>query len=227
MSVYQSVLAITLVYFLTQAPESITGNVVAVHQGDTFTIQSLPPNDNLYKVRLSSIDTPELTQPFGLQAKEYTETHILGKDIEVKYSMVDLYGRLVGSVVLPKEGVLNEALVRLGLAWHYRVIPSPSALLERLQYEAWGEKIGIWVDSSPVPPWEFRRENFQPAIPINANQVDYDLILSYGIIGDPKQRIYWWPVCRDYPKTGKKYIVFGYRELAESMGYQSSSGCHR
>ena len=112
MSIFQSVVVITLTHFLTQAPESITGNVVAVHQGDTFTIQSLPPNDNLYKVRLSNIDTPELTQPFGPQAKEYTETYILGENVEVKYNMVDLYGRLVGSVVLPKGGVLNEALVR-------------------------------------------------------------------------------------------------------------------
>ena len=35
--------AITLAYFLIQAPESITGNVIAVHQGDTFTIQSVSP----------------------------------------------------------------------------------------------------------------------------------------------------------------------------------------
>jgi len=218
-------LAITLAYFLIQAPGSITGNVITVHQGDTFTIQSAPPNEKLYKVRLSNIDTPEIRQPFGLQAKTFTTNRILGKEIQVKYHMIDFYGRLVGSVVLPQGEVLNEELVRAGLAWHYRVIPSQSSLLERLQYKAWRAKIGIWVESSPMPPWEFRREKEPPATPIDENQVDYDLILSYGIIGDPKEKIYWWPTCKDYPEKGGKYVIFGYKGLAESMGYRSSAGC--
>ena len=217
--------AITLAHFLIQASESIKGTVIAVHQGDTFTIQSAPPNEKLYKVRLSDIDSPEISQPFGIQAKEFTINRILGKEIEVKYSMIDFYGRLVGSVVLPSGDMLNEEIVRAGLAWHYRVTPSPSSFLERLQYEAWGEKLGIWVESTPTPPWEYRRENAPPTAPIGKNQVDYDLIVSYGIIGSPKEKIYWWPACKDYPKTENKYVIFGYRELAESMGYHSSLGC--
>ena len=130
-------------------------------------------------------------------------------------------------MTLPQGDVLNEELVRAGLAWHYRVIPSPSGLLERLQYEAWRRKVGIWVESFPMPPWEFRREKEPHSAPIDANQVDYNLILSYGIIGDPKEKVYWWPVCRDYPEKGEREIVFGYKALAESMGYKSSSGCDR
>ena len=218
-------LAIILSIFLAQVPELITGTVVTVHQGDTFTIQSVPPNTKLYKVRLSNIDTPEIRQPFGLQAKEFTTNRILGKEIQVEYNMIDFYGRLVGSVVLSDGDVLNEELVRVGLAWHYRVSPSPSNLLERLQYEAWVGKIGVWVESSPVPPWKFRREKEPPATPVDENQMDYDLILSYGIIGDPKRRIYWWPACKDYPEKGEKYVIFGYKGLAKSLGYHSSSGC--
>ena len=204
-------LAITLTYFLVQSPlKIITGNVITVHQGDTFTIESVPPFVKLYKVRLSNIDTPEIKQPFGVQAKEFTANQILGKEIQVEYNMIDFYGRLVGSVAF-QGVVLNEELVRAGLAWHYRVIPSPSKLLERLQYEAWEKKIGIWVESSPMPPWKFRRENSPPITPVDENEVDYDLILSYGIIGDPKVNIYWWPACKDYPEKGEKYIVFGYK----------------
>ena len=143
--------AITLAYFLIQAPESITGNVIAVHQGDTFTIQSVSPNEKMYKVRLSNIDTPELKQPFGIQAKEFTINQIFGKEIQVDYNMTDFYGRLVGSVILPQGDVLNEELVRAGLAWHYQVIPSPSSLLEHLQYEAWGKKMGIWCPKAAEP----------------------------------------------------------------------------
>ena len=217
--------AIALAYFFIQVPESITGNVVVVHQGDTFTIQSASPNEKLYKVRLSNIDTPETNQPFGLQAKDFTINRILGESIQVKYSMIDFYGRLVGSVVLPSGDILNEELVRAGLAWHYRVTPSPSSLLERLQYEAWRGGMGIWVESAPVPPWEYRREKKPPTAPVYKNQVDYDLVLNYGIIGNVKEKIYWWPACKDYPEKSNKYVIFGYRELAESMGYHSSSGC--
>lgn len=219
-------LAIVLMYFSTAAPlETITGEVVMVHQGDTFTIRSIPPNEKLYKVRLSNIDTPELKQTFGHQAREFTRDQIFGKRIQVKYNMVDSYKRLVGYVVLPRGDVLNEELVRAGLAWHYRVTPSPSTSLERLQYEAWEKKLGIWIEPSPVPPWEFRREKEPPPPPADENQVDYDLILSYGIIGDPKKKVYWWPTCKDYPKKGNGYVVFGYKLLAESMGYHSSRGC--
>ena len=220
-------LAIVLMYFSTQAsPKTMTGNLVVVHQGDTFTIKSIPPDEKLYKVRLSNIDTPELKQPFGLRAKEFTKNQIFGKEIQVEYKMVDFYGRLVGSVILPQGKVLNKELIRVGLAWHYRVIPSPSISLERLQYEAWEKKLGFWVDPSPIPPWEFRRGKELPVPPVEENQMDYDLILNYGIIGDPKKKIFWWPACKDYPEKREKNIIFGYKQLAESMGYRSSVGCN-
>lgn len=217
---------IVLALFATQVSAlTITGKLVAIHQGDTFTIKSIPPDEKLYKIRLSDVDTPEIKQPFGLKAKHFTETQISGKEIQVEYKATDFYGRLIGSVILPQGKVLNEELVRVGLAWHYRVAISPSSTLERLQYEAWGKKIGFWIESSPIPPWKFRREKVLPVPPIKENQVDYDLILNYGIIGDPKRRIYWWPTCKDYPEKKKGDIIFGYKQLAEDMGYRSSSGC--
>ena len=48
---------------------------------------------------------------------------------------------------------------------------------------------------------------------------------NYGIIGDPKEKIYWWPSCKDYPEKREEYVIFGYKRLAESMGYHSSSEC--
>ena len=237
-------LAIVLALFASQVSAvTITGTLVAVQQGDTFTIKSIPPEEKLYKIRLSDIDTPEPKQPFGLKAKEFTETQVFGKEIQLEYEATDFYGRLIGSVVLPQGKVLNEELVRNGLAWHYRVGTSPSASLERLQYEAWEKKLGIWVELSPMPPWQFRRENVIPLPPVEENQMDYDLILNYGIIGDPKRKIYWWPACKDYPGKGEKgdslriimgqreqekeNIIFGYRKLAEDMGFRSSEGCTR
>ena len=138
---------------------------------------------------------------------------------------IDFYGRLIGSVVLPQGKVLNEELVRNGLAWYYRVKPSLSATFERLQYEAWEKRLGFWVEPSPTPPWKFRREKIFSVPPVTVNQMDYDLILNYGIIGDPKSKIYWWPACKDYPKKKGNKIIFGYKQLAKDMGYHSSLSC--
>ena len=235
-------LIIALAFFSTQVfALTVTGSSVTVHQGDTFTIKSISPDEKLYKVRLSDVDTPELKQPFGIKAKEFTAAQTFGKEIRVEYQLADFYGRLIGEVILPGGKVLNEELVRNGLAWHYRVGTSPSTSLERLQYEAWEKKLGIWVELSPMPPWQFRRENVIPLPPVEENQMDYDLILNYGIIGDPKRKIYWWPACKDYPGKGEKgdslrivmgqreqkkeNIIFGYRKLAEDMGFRSSAGC--
>ena len=83
-------LAIVLALFETQVSAlTITGTLVAVHQGDTFTIKSIPPEEKLYKIRLSDIDTPEPKQSFGLQAKEFTETQIFGKEIQIEYKTAD------------------------------------------------------------------------------------------------------------------------------------------
>jgi len=101
-------LAIVLALFATEVSAvTITGVLVAVHQGDTFTIKSIPPEEKLYKIRLSDIDTPEPKQPFGMKAKEFTETQVFGKEIQVEYKATDFYGRLIGSVVLPQGKVLN------------------------------------------------------------------------------------------------------------------------
>ena len=219
-------LAIVLALLSTKVSAfTITGTLVTVHQGDTFTIKSIPPEEKLYKVRLSDIDTPEPKQPFGLKAKEFTETQVYGKEIQLEYDAIDFYGRLIGSVVLPQGKVLNEELVRNGLAWYYRVNPSPSATFERLQYEAWKQRLGFWVEPSPTPPWQFRREKIYSVPPATVNQMDYDLILNYGIIGDPESKIYWWPDCKDYPEKKDNKVIFGYKQLAKDMGYHSSLNC--
>ena len=226
----KTTLVIVVLLFSAQAsPKTIMGEVVVIHQGDTFTIKSILPNENekLYKIRLSNIDTPELQQPFGKKAKFFTASQIIGEEVQVEYEMVDFYGRLIGTVILPEGKTLNEKLIAVGLAWHYRVVPLLNPLLERLQYEAWRKKLGFWVDPSPIPPWEFRREKEIAIPPAEENQMDYDLILNYGIIGNSKKKIYWWPDCKNYPSKKERRVIFGYKQLAESMGYNSAIGCEQ
>lgn len=49
------------------ADTTIVGKVVGVHDRDTLTLRT---EDKTLKVKLSGIDTPELVQPFGNNAKQ-------------------------------------------------------------------------------------------------------------------------------------------------------------
>jgi micrococcal nuclease len=81
---------------------------------------------------------------------------VLGKNVLVLPVDEDRYGRIVGWVFI-EEINLNKALIRAGLAWHYRQYSSDS-LSTALEMEARVMKKGLWSEPDPVPPWEWRRK---------------------------------------------------------------------
>jgi micrococcal nuclease len=52
--------------------------------------------------------------------------------------------------------MLNEELLRVGLAWHYKQFDK-SAEFARLEQQARQNKTGLWSMKDPVAPWNFRR----------------------------------------------------------------------
>ena len=72
------------------ADTTIVANVVGVHDGDTLTLRAL--NEKL-KVRLFGIDTPELGQPFGNNAKQALSSMVFGKSVTISSTGKDRYGR--------------------------------------------------------------------------------------------------------------------------------------
>lgn len=203
--------------------EKKIGQVIAVNEGDSITIRTA--KDEVLKVRLADIDAPDTRQPFAGQATRFTSDLALGKRVQVLFRMRDRYDRVIGEVVLPDGKILNEEVLRNGYAWHYRVKPKPNPTLTSLEYEAWKNKLGLWVDPAPVPPWEFRRGRFVPPPPSEMVRMDYDLIISYGIVGNPKTRTYFWPACKNYPENAKDFILFPSKLDAENMGYKAHRSC--
>ena len=203
--------------------KTVNGEVVQVQDGDTLTVKT--ERNRLHKVRLADIDAPEMGQPFGKPARRLAVDLALEKTVRVNYTFKDKYGRLIGEVFLPDGKLLNEEMLKAGLAWHYRVKHPHSSFLEKLEYKAWQKNLGLWLQKAPVPPWEFRRENRLPSPPTIPENMDYDLFLSYGLLGDPKTRTYEWPECKGYPKDTKGYINFGNLLDAESLGYKVSQRC--
>jgi endonuclease YncB( thermonuclease family) len=134
-------------------PVTITGKVVAVADGDTLTVLDVVKNP--HKIRLHGIDAPEKAQAFGTKAKKSLATLVFQKDVTVTVVDTDRYGRMVGKV---KRGDLdvNLALVKGGWCWRYTTYDKKSEYAAA-QAEARAARRGLWADSEPIPPWEFRR----------------------------------------------------------------------
>ncbi len=84
-----------------------------------------------------------------------------GKQVTVEYQKRDRYGRIVGKVLLDGIDVSLEQ-VKAGLAWHYKKYQHEQSLEDRQLYaeaenKARDERLGLWRENNPNPPWEFRR----------------------------------------------------------------------
>ncbi|VAX31042.1 hypothetical protein MNBD_NITROSPINAE05-1067 [hydrothermal vent metagenome] len=204
----------------------MTGKVVEVLDGDTLTFES---NDGrLFRVRLKEVDAPEPGQTFGRQATQFVETLLKGKSVRVKISSVDRYDRAIAVLILPDGRVLNRELVSHGLAWHYRVHFPVDPALRALEYQAWKQNAGLWVDPSVVPPWEFRREKgARKPPPADPSAMDYNGIFDYGLIGNPDTKLFLWPDCQGYPEDSRGFAVFGSELHAQKSGFKQSPGCSR
>jgi endonuclease YncB( thermonuclease family) len=209
----------------TPALAPLTGQVVAVHDGDTLMVKSGP---SLYKVRLSDVDAPELGQVFGKQARNFTKSVALGRRVQVNVTLIDKHDRRIGEVIIEDGRVLNEELVHAGLAWYYRVNPIKNERLKKLEQVAFSNKLGLWVEKEPLPPWEFRRETHIPDAPVTTGQVDYDRIFHYGIIGHRRTKTVRWPACKKYRQNRpQQALVFHSLEQAHQMGFKPAKDCPR
>ena len=135
------------------ADTTIVANVVGVHDGDTLTLRAL--NEKL-KVRLFGIDTPELGQPFGNNAKQALSQMVFGRSVTISSTGKDRYGRTLGTVFSQDKGNVNAELVRMGMAWHYRQY-SNSTAMQGFEDYAKEHKIGLWADPNPIAPWDWRK----------------------------------------------------------------------
>lgn len=148
------VIAVCLFIPTAVLAESFSGKVVKVSDGDTVSVMR---RGRAQKVRFQGIDAPEKRQAFGHRAKKFTSDLAFGRVVTVQVVDVDRYGRIVGEVILPDGRSLNRELVRAGLAWWYRKYSKDKSLGE-LEEEARSARRGLWIDSNPIPPWEFRKK---------------------------------------------------------------------
>jgi endonuclease YncB( thermonuclease family) len=129
---------------------------IKVIDGDTLTVKTFNGTE---KIRLRHIDAPELNQRFGTKSKSLLEKSIAGKSIVLHCdAKKDMYGRKLCEIFVDNKSI-NARQVELGAAWVYTDYAPKKSPLFKLQEAARIEHRGLWAETTPTAPWEYRRKN--------------------------------------------------------------------
>lgn len=128
------------------------GTVVKIADGDTITV--LRDSEQI-KIRLACIDAPEKAQPYGNAARQSMSEMLFGKEVRVVEQGRDKYGRTIGRVYQDDVDVSAEQ-IKQGMAWVYRKYTKEAALYQ-FEDEAKQQRLGLWADAEPTPPWAWRK----------------------------------------------------------------------
>lgn len=205
-------LAVLLLFTTALFSVNITGKVISVQDGDTIEILN---NKQTYRIRLNGIDCPEKKQDFGNRSKQFTSDQCFGLIVTAIVTDQDRYGRYIADIILPNGKVLNEELVKAGLAWHYKQY-SKSNRLATLERDARENKRGLWSLINPIPPWEFRKGSTSKSSSLPSG-------FYYASKNSDK---YHRPSCQWAKKISESnLIVYKTKKDAEKAGYQACKSC--
>ena len=135
------------------------GQVERVIDGDTYDVV-LERTGEPMRVRLAWVDAPEPAQAFGDAATQWAQDVLLGQRVVVTVQDVDAYGRTVAQLSVADEGEMwdvGSTLARLGLGWLDPRYGEEQTSLSEDQMRAQSDRVGLWSEPDPVPPWEWRR----------------------------------------------------------------------
>ncbi|HEY6232840.1 MAG TPA: thermonuclease family protein [Pyrinomonadaceae bacterium] len=148
------------------------GKVIEVVDGDSIVIENL---NRPVIIELMGIDAPELKQNCGELARQHLIDLIFNKSVAVEYFSLGENGAIPGKIFLDKMDVAAQ-MVRDGVAWYDKANSNRLTDNERQVYAdseqlAREEQRGIWQESTPLAPWEFRLNPTLASatkIPVNA-----------------------------------------------------------
>ena len=153
-----------------------TYSVKRISDGDTLAVTD--SSGNSISVRFACMDAPEVPHTnaekqsrkavdknqfkWGVQAQQRVQQLVTqgGDRVNLTVTDTDRYGRKVSEVRLPDGTLVQEALLRDGLAMVYQAYlkncPS-AAVVQQAEAEAKKSRRGVWGDSKFVEPWDYRR----------------------------------------------------------------------
>lgn len=135
-------------------------DVVSIGDGDTMRVRSR--RGEVITVRLACIDAPEMAQaPYGENARQKLQELVpVGSSVTLNPVDKDRYGRIVAEVIKQNFN-MNLSMVQSGAAVAYRQYLSNCNADLYLEFEGYARRygLGLWAQSNPVMPWDYRRQN--------------------------------------------------------------------
>lgn len=135
----------------------------AVHDAFATTLEKVLDGDTViigepaqrYHLRLLDIDAPELHQAFGKQAQRSLYDQCKNAQVTVEIQGTDRYGRTLGYLYCNGQDSSTYQVTQ-GMAWFNRKY-SQNTTLNLLQRQAEQDRIGLWQQQRPMPPWTWRK----------------------------------------------------------------------
>lgn len=191
------ILAVGLLVLLFY-PRDEEWKVKSIKDGDTIIMSTGE------EVRYIGIDTPEESQPYFDEAKEFNRKMVGGKRIYLEYDRErrDRYFRILAYIWVDTL-LVNAELIKKGLAWvySYRSNLRYRDYFVSLQKEAREKRIGVW--SLPVSEEEY-----------------------YVASQRSKQFVFHRPNCPNAKRIlEKNKMIFKTRDEALDLGYSPCREC--
>lgn len=146
--------------------------LVNVHDGDTVV------DTHKISYRLVGIDTPELAQPGGYEARDALKVLVKGaKFLGIRGTTKDKYNRILGTLYSAGDAAftkdlvsINDRMVEQGWAWSYdRASPKSGTDLLALERDARADKRGIWAMKGVehMLPHDYRKAKREGTLPVS------------------------------------------------------------
>lgn len=134
--------------------QTFVAKVIRIIDGDTMEVLY---DGKPLKIRLAHIDCPEKrgAQPFNSNAKKALSDLCFGQKVTLYSQEYDRYKRLIAVIINDKKQIVNQEMIKQGLAWHFKRY-SKDPIYHQLELDARKNKIGIWQEPNPTPPWQWR-----------------------------------------------------------------------
>lgn len=129
------------------------------HDGDSIKLQT--PDRSVLEIRFAGSDTPETGQAYWKVARGVLRSLVDGQTVTVSCYKRDHHDRDVCRVFVGSMDVGLETVKR-GVAWYaYQFSHELSASEQRdyaaAEQRAREQRLGLWAEPDPMPPWECRR----------------------------------------------------------------------
>ena len=144
-----------IVYALPEAKEFQAATMIEVEDADTIRVLW---DDIPFTVSLYGVDSPERTQPHGMQAVKVLEKLLKRKKIQLQVYDTDREQRRCLAVVSVGKKNINEVLVKGGHTWVKQEYCYESFCSDWLasQQKAKEARKGLWSYPQAIAPWLWR-----------------------------------------------------------------------